>query len=153
MLQKGTFTQKSSTFGFDCGRMMIPDIFIRGTGEVFPIGMQCSKNVSFILEASQHLITLLAYDRAAISVPGVTLRYLFKTLSNDVLFTFCSEKQKELHITLRNNVIDGSSIIFHRFHEKNKTCRGDNEKVVHSKKGYDSNAFYLSIWFNATNAN
>ena len=37
----------------------------------------------------------------AISVPGLTLRYLFKSLPSQVYFSFIHEKHKDLHELLR----------------------------------------------------
>lgn len=68
-----------------------------------------------------------------ISVLGLTLRYLFKTLPKGSMFTLCSEKQKEIHTTMRNNSTGGTSILFHSFHEKDKTCvKGKEYKLVQS---------------------
>ncbi|BFZ13860.1 hypothetical protein BsWGS_16899 [Bradybaena similaris] len=81
----------------------------------------------------------------AISVPGITLKFLFKTLPRGVMFSLCSEKQKALHTTMRNNITGGPSIIFHRYHEKDVTfIRGNAAKVVKTILGFDANALYLS---------
>ena len=78
----------------------------------------------------------------AISVPGITLRYLFKTLPKNVSFFLYSKNQSNLHKMIRDNIVGGPSIIFHRYHEKNKTrIRGG--KMVKSLKGFDANALYL----------
>jgi G:T-mismatch repair DNA endonuclease (very short patch repair protein) len=78
----------------------------------------------------------------AISVPGVTLRYLFKTLPKNVSFSLCSKMEAEFHETIRKNIVGGPSIIFHRYHEAGKTkIRGG--KDVQSVKGFDANALYL----------
>jgi hypothetical protein len=80
----------------------------------------------------------------AISVPGVTLRYLFKTLPKDVSFSLCSKREQDLHNTIRKNIVGGPSIIFHRYHEKDQTfVRGNSQKAVQGIKGYDVNALYL----------
>lgn len=81
--------------------------------------------------------------KSTISISGVTLRYLFKSLPNGVMFTLCSEKQKELHSTPRDNITGGSLITFHRYHENNNTCIREDEKVVQIVKMYDVNALYL----------
>lgn len=79
-----------------------------------------------------------------ISVLGLTLRYLFKTLPKGSMFTLCSEKQKEIHTTMRNNSTGGTSILFHSFHEKDKTCvKGKEYKLVQSINWFDTNALYL----------
>lgn len=83
--------------------------------------------------------------KETISVPGVTLRYLIKVLPMGVMFRLCVEKHKDLNTTMSNNITDGLSIIFHRYHENNKTwIRGNEDKVVQSFKGLDANVFYLN---------
>ena len=78
----------------------------------------------------------------AFSVPGLTLRYLFKTLPSDTFFSLIHENNKDLHELLRTQMVGGPSIIFHRYHEKKITrIRGD--KTTQSLVGYDVNAFYL----------
>jgi hypothetical protein len=80
----------------------------------------------------------------AISVPGVTLKYLFKTLPKDVSFSLCSKREQDLHNTIRENIVGGPSIIFHRYHEKDQTfVRGNSDKAVQGIKDYDANALYL----------
>lgn len=80
-----------------------------------------------------------------ISVSGITLRYLFKTLPMDVMFTMCCEKQKELHTTMRNNITGKPSFIFHLYHEKDKTCiRGNEHNILQSIKGFDTTAFFIA---------
>ena len=83
-----------------------------------------------------------------IGVPGLTLRYLFKTMpSEDVYFSLFSEKQADLHSLLRDQLVGGPSIIFHRYHEKGVTKIRENEnnegKNVETLEGYDANALYL----------
>ena len=57
-----------------------------------------------------------------VGVPGLTLRYLFKTLpSKDVYFSMFSEGEADIHTLLRQNLVDGPSIIFERYHEKGQT--------------------------------
>mgnify|MGYP006375582401 FL=1 len=82
--------------------------------------------------------------KQAISVPGVTLRYLFKSIPRDTYFSLFNEKQKDVHQLLRDNLTGGPSIIFHRYHEKNQTfVRNNPEKKVQSVEGFDANALYL----------
>ena len=83
-----------------------------------------------------------------IGVPGLTLRYLFKTMpSKDVYFSLFSENQADLHSLLRSQLVGGPSIIFHRYHEKGVTKIRENEKQegknVESLEGFDANALYL----------
>ncbi|GFN95225.1 hypothetical protein PoB_002173100 [Plakobranchus ocellatus] len=80
----------------------------------------------------------------AVSVPGLTLRYLFKTMPGDHFFSLIREKDKDLHEELRKQIVGGPSIIFHRYHEKGITkLRGESGKAVQSLVGYDANSLYL----------
>ena len=81
-----------------------------------------------------------------IGVPGLTLRYLFKTLpSEDVYFSLFSDDQSDIHTLLRDNLVGGPSIVFERYHEKDVTKIRDpeNGKFVKSLLGKDANALYL----------
>ena len=82
-----------------------------------------------------------------LSVPGLCLRYLFKTLPPNVYFSLLGEKDKDLHDTMRKNIVGGPSIVFHRYHSKGKTfVRGNKDKVVKTCLGLDMNALYLSAF-------
>jgi hypothetical protein len=54
-----------------------------------------------------------------ISVPGLTLKYKFQDLPD--YFTVPDEKNKDLYDLCKNNIVGNPSIVFHRYHEKNKT--------------------------------
>ena len=56
-----------------------------------------------------------------ISIPGVTLTYLFTTLESGIFFSLFDEKNKDLYTLFKKNMVGGPSIIFHRYHEKDKT--------------------------------
>ena len=80
----------------------------------------------------------------AISVPGLTLKYLFKSLPSQVYFSLIHEKHKDLHELLRQQMVGGPSIIFHRYHEKGVTTfREPNGKTAAKLVGFDANALYL----------
>ncbi|GFN90296.1 Zinc finger protein 546-like [Plakobranchus ocellatus] len=71
----------------------------------------------------------------AVSVPGLTLRYLFKTMPQNHFFSLIRVKDKDLHEELRKQIVGGSSIIFHRYHEKGITkLRGENEKQLGNRR-------------------
>ena len=78
-----------------------------------------------------------------ISVPGLSLLHLFNDLPNDTNFVTFNQTNSDLHELVKDNIVGGPAIIFHRYHEKNVTrIRGGSElcrKVV----GYDANALYL----------
>ena len=78
-----------------------------------------------------------------ISVPGLSLLHLFNDLPNDTYFTVFNRTNSDLHELVKDNIVGGPAIIFHRYHEKDVTkIRGGSElcrKIV----GYDANALYL----------
>ena len=82
-----------------------------------------------------------------ISVPGLTLKYLFENLPEDTYFTLYDEA--ELHKLVKEAIVGGPSLIFSRYHEKGKTKikerdYGDEAKVCNGCIGWDANALYLS---------
>ena len=106
--------------------------------DVVPFLKALKKQVKFYADLGVDMF------KEAISVPGVTLKYLFKTLPPGVHFSLCSKRDADLHRTIRDNIVGGPSIIFHRYHEKGQTfIRGNKDKVVQGIKGYDANALYL----------
>ena len=56
--------------------------------------------------------------RDGISVPGLCMKLLFKRLDSATYFTLYGERDKDLYHTVKNNVVGGPSIIFHRYHEE-----------------------------------
>ena len=68
-----------------------------------------------------------------------------------------SEKNKDVFYKLKNNIVGGASIVFHRYHEKDKTqitrthynaetkewSYQSDGKVVQKIQGFDANALYL----------
>ena len=77
-----------------------------------------------------------------ISVPGLTLLYMFNELPSNTFFTVFNQKNSDLHHLVKNNIVGGPAIIFHRYHEKDVTkIRG--EETCRSIVGYDANALYL----------
>ena len=88
----------------------------------------------------QHNIDMF---KDGISVPGLSLLYLFSNLPKDTFFTVFNNTNKDAHKLVKDNIVGGPAIIFHRYHEKGITkIRGGSElcrKIV----GYDANALYL----------
>ena len=77
-----------------------------------------------------------------ISVPGLTLLYLFNNLQKDTIFTLFNETNKDAHKLVKDNIVGGPAIIFHRYHEKGVTkIRGG--ETCRTVVGYDANALYL----------
>jgi hypothetical protein len=62
-------------------------------------------------------------------------------------FTVPDEKNKDLYDLYKNNIVGGPSIVFHRYHEKNKTfirpAEYTDPKPCQLIYGVDANALYL----------
>ena len=82
-------------------------------------------------------------SKDGISVPGLSLSHLFNDLPNDTNFVTFNRTNSELHQLVKDNIVGGPAIIFHRYHEKDVTkIRGGGE-TCRSIVGYDANALYL----------
>ena len=89
--------------------------------------------------------------RQGISIPGITLTYLFMTLQPGIHFSLFDKRSKDLYYLMKKNMVGGPSIIFHRYHEAGKTKIREKEMKDHEKEpkvcekiiGYDANALYL----------
>ena len=78
-----------------------------------------------------------------ISVPGLSLLHPFNDLPNDTFFTIFNQTNSDLHKLVKDNIVGGPAIIFHRYHEQGITkIRGD-EETCRKIEGYDANALYL----------
>ncbi len=76
-----------------------------------------------------------------ISIPGLTLKYLWNTKDKECEFQLFKGNE-ELYQKYRDNLVGGPSIVFHHYHERNKTrIRGG--KRCQRILGYDANALYL----------
>ena len=78
----------------------------------------------------------------------MTLLYLFNDLPEKTYFTIFNEKNKDLHHLVKDHVVGGASLIFHRYHEKGVTTLRQNEygeiaRPCRSIVGYEANALYL----------
>lgn len=83
-----------------------------------------------------------------ISVPGMTLKYLFSFLDEQTYFSLFDQANKDLYHLIRDNNTGRPSIIFHRYHEAGKTqireiARGQAAKLCQRIVGCDANALYL----------
>ena len=73
----------------------------------------------------QHNIDMF---KDGISVPGLSLLHLFNDLPNDTYFTVFNRTNSDLHELVKDNIVGGPAIIFHRYHEKDVTkIRGGGE--------------------------
>ena len=77
-----------------------------------------------------------------VSVPGLTLLYLFNKLPSNTFFTVLNQTNSDLHLLVKENIVGGPAIIFHRYHEKDVT-NIPGEETCRSIVGYDANALYL----------
>ena len=77
------------------------------------------------------------------SVPGLSLLHLFNDLPNDTYFTVFNRTNSDLHELVKDNIVGGPAIIFHRYHEKNVTRIWGGSEPCRSIVGYDANALYL----------
>ena len=83
-----------------------------------------------------------------ISVPGLTLKYLFSFLDEQTYFSLFDKANSDLYHLIKDNNTGGPSIIFHRYHEAGKTKireaeEGQDAKLCQKIVGYDANALYL----------
>ena len=88
----------------------------------------------------QHNIDMF---KDGISVPGLSLLHLFNDLPNDTYFTVFNRTNSDLHELVKDNIVGGPAIIFHRYHEKNVTRIRGGSEPCRSIVGYDANALYL----------
>ena len=76
------------------------------------------------------------------SIPGLTLRILFKSLPSDIYFSLFNKTHSDFHSLLRDQIVGGPSQVFDRHQEMGKTkIRGG--KVTGKVVGYDANGLYL----------
>ena len=80
--------------------------------------------------------------KMSVSLPGLTERYIFSQLDEKTeYFVGFAEEHKHLAKLMRENIVGGPSIIFHRYHERDVTkIKGKNfcKKII----GFDANSLY-----------
>ena len=85
----------------------------------------------------------------AVSVPSLATKWMFKESSTNLFsIPLISKKNSDLHKTVRENIVGGPAIVFHRYHESDKTYiksnkYGSSAKSCKQIKGYDANSLYL----------
>ena len=77
----------------------------------------------------------------AISLPGLTQKYIFARLGEDYFVGF-GDEHKHLAKLLRDNIVGGPSVIFHRYQEGDVTLVKEKH-VCKTVKGFDANSLYL----------
>ena len=83
--------------------------------------------------------------KETISVPGVARKMIFTTARKaNASFALIDKKNEDLYHTISENIVGGPSIIFNRFHEKDKTFIRNNHNYPCKRIcGWDANALYL----------
>ena len=106
-----------------------------------------NRDVTPFLEAIDKQFTFYRHRdidmfKDGISVPGLSLLYMFNDLSPDTNFVTFNQTNSDLHQLVKDNIVGGPAIIFHRYHEKDVTkIRGG--ETCRTVVGYDANALYL----------
>ena len=106
--------------------------------DVIPFLQAINKQFAFY---QQHNIDMF---KDGISVPRLTLLYLFKDLPSKTYFTVFNKTNSDLHQLVKNNIVGGPAIILHRYHEKDIT-KILGKEMCRSIVGYDGNALYLWV--------
>ena len=102
--------------------------------------------ISLIMSMSLCVYRGIDMLKDGISVPGLTMKYLFQNL--DEYFTLPDEQNSDVYWLIKSNIVGGPSIIFHRYHEAGATFLrpeeyGEEARRCASIVGYDANALYL----------
>ena len=105
----------------DNGMTTLRDFLVWYNRDVVPFLQAIARQFAFYQERGIDMF------KQGISVPGLTLLYLFNDLPEKTYFTIFNEKNKDLHDLVKDNIIGGPSIIFHRYHEKGVTMIRQNE--------------------------
>ena len=115
-----------------------------------------NRDVSPFMEALEKQFTFYQRElhldmfKDGISVPGLTLKYLFKTLDPTCTnFTLVNKHNSDIHDLIKAWNVGGPSIVFHRYQESGETKinehkYGDEAKTCQSVIGWDANALYLA---------
>ena len=82
------------------------------------------------------------------TVPGLTLKYLFSTVNPGLHFTVIDSRNQDLHRLIKDTITGEPSIIFCRYQEANVTKLrelkyGQDAKICKSIQRNDANALYL----------
>ena len=108
-----------------------------------------NRDVQPFVQAVQKMLALYASKGIdmfinSISVPGIAKKLLFKSCPDNVKFGRFSKKNADLHELIRENIVGGPSIIFHRYHECDETyIREQKDKPCKRVVGHDANALYV----------
>lgn len=111
-------------------------------------------NVRDVEPMKQAVCNLLTYYRDlkvdifkdCISLPGVSKRVLFNSVSKDVQFYLFDSSMKDDFWDFKANLAGGFSAVFNRFQEAGKTRIRETGELVKTIKGYDATSLYLSCF-------
>ena len=83
--------------------------------------------------------------KISISLTGLARKILFECgRQAGASFALFDESNKDLHYTIKQNIIGGPSIIFNRYHKAGETfIRGKTDKQCQTIVLFDANALYL----------
>ena len=87
--------------------------------------------------------------KSAILLPGLAVRWLFTEVDRrECEVALIDEQNKDLHHLIKENLVGGPSIVFHRYHEKDSTKireieYGTEARMCSEILGVDANALYL----------
>lgn len=102
------------------------------------------------------------FKENAISLPGLALKYLTKTMTPHTVLPLFPERHCHLYRMLRENIVGGLAVVGHRYHERGVT-KLPNGSVVAWIFSHDCNGLYLwglgqptgtgiySVWTSAQN--
>ena len=76
--------------------------------------------------------------KSTISVPGLTLSYLFSLLPSDICFKLIDQSNRYLHNLIKSNLVSGPCIVFHRFRKVDETYIRKGETLTQN--------FTKAIW-------
>ena len=79
-----------------------------------------------------------------VGLPGLTQRYIFNRMEEDDYFVGFGREHKHYAKEMRDSILGGPSIIFHRGYERLKTLiKGIKDNFCRCVQGFDANALYL----------
>ena len=81
-----------------------------------------------------------------VSLPGLCQKYLFTFPDKDTVFALVDRRNEDLYHMLRDSIVGGPSIVFHRYHHAGKTVLRPAEEGTRPCQrilGLDANALYL----------
>ena len=91
------------------------------------------KIATLLLKNFNFYKTCLDMFKDGLTVPGLTLKYLFSTVDKNVTFNLFDKKNQDLFRLIKENIVGGPSIIFHRCHAKTQNNNQTRKIRKHCK--------------------